>query len=111
MVDTRIFVELETKLNENGYKLDNHLEVKQLNLRNTYMVLTVDNKIADTKEDYKKLSGILRDLFDENFVADTGWNVLSVKKQETFRLLDIVVKHQLEKRQNIIQHTIKLDFS
>ena len=111
MVDKNIFVELEVKLKENGYKLDNPLELKQLNLRNTYLVLTLDSKIAGTKEDYKKVSGVLRDLFDENFVADTGWNVLSVKKQETFRLLDIVVKHQLEKRQGVLQHTIKLDFA
>ena len=111
MLDKKLFDMLEIKLKEKGYVLDNPIEEKQLNMRNTYLIIKEKDKIGNTKEDYQIVSGILRDLFDENFVADTGWNVLSVKKQETFRLLNVVVKHQIEKRQGLLQHTIKLDYS
>lgn len=106
-----IFKKIESVLQEGGYHLDRPLELKQIDIQNTYVIYKESTTHTNTIEDYKKVSVLLRSLFDENYIASNGWNVLGVKKQETFRLMNLVVKHQLEKKKDTsyLLHTIKLD--
>lgn len=106
-----IFKKIESVLQEGGYHLDRPLELKKIDIQNTYIIYKESKMHTNTIEDYKKVSVLLSSLFDENYIASNGWNVLGVKKQETFRLMNLVVKHQLEKKKNTsyLLHTIKLD--
>ena len=106
-----IFKKIESVLQKGGYHLDRPLELKQIDIQNTYIIYKERTMQTNTIEDYKKVSVLLSSLFDENYIASNGWNVLGVKKQETFRLMNLVVKHQLEKKKNTsyLLHTIKLD--
>lgn len=106
-----IFKKIESVLQKGGYHLDRPLELKQIDIQNTYIIYKESTMQTNTIEDYKKVSVLLSSLFDENYIASNGWNVLGVKKQETFRLMNLVVKHQLEKKKNTsyLLHTIKLD--
>ena len=106
-----IFKKIESVLQKGGYHLDRPLELKQIDIQNTYIIYKESTMQTNTIEDYKKVSVLLSSLFDENYIASNGWNVLGVKKQETFRLMNLVVKHQLERKKNTsyLLHTIKLD--